>query len=150
MALGYSSFCELFTEEEWKGYEYASSLYFYYTSGFGCPVGRSLGTGYVQELLARLTHTPISRHKSSTNSTLDDDPVAFPLDQKIYVDASHDDSIMNVLTALGLEVLHEGGPLHPFEIPKHQRFSTSKIVPFASNVQFQGAPSASHLLCHFL
>ena len=29
VALGYSAFCGLFTEEEWEGFEYALDLYFW-------------------------------------------------------------------------------------------------------------------------
>ena len=34
-------------------------LFFWYSSGFGSPVARAQGIGYVQELVARLTKTPI-------------------------------------------------------------------------------------------
>jgi hypothetical protein len=60
VALGYSKFCELFTKEEWDGFDHALDLYFWYGSGFGSPVARVQGIGYVQELVARLTHTPIA------------------------------------------------------------------------------------------
>ena len=65
-------------------------LYFWYDSAFGAPLSRALGIGYVQELVARLTHTPIATHNSSTNATLDDNSVTFPLDQSLYVDATHE------------------------------------------------------------
>ena len=55
-------------------------LYFWYDNAFGSPVARVQGLGYIQELVARLTHTPIASHNSSTNATLDDDPRTFPLD----------------------------------------------------------------------
>lgn len=29
VALGYSKFCELFTEEEWDGFDYSLDLYFW-------------------------------------------------------------------------------------------------------------------------
>ena len=35
-------------------------LGFWYGSAFGSPVGRAQGIGYVQELVARLTKTPIA------------------------------------------------------------------------------------------
>lgn len=35
-------------------------LYFWYKSGFGSPVARAQGIGYIQELVARLTQTPIA------------------------------------------------------------------------------------------
>jgi hypothetical protein len=65
-------------------------LYFWYDSAFGAPLAKSLGIGYVQELIARLTHTPIAVHNSSTNATLDDDERTFPLNQSLYVDATHE------------------------------------------------------------
>jgi hypothetical protein len=114
VALGFSKFCELFTEEEWEGFEYtyvqgispsylssfydakiSMDLYFWYNSAFGAPVARAQGIGYVQELVARLTKTPIETHNSSTNATLDDNPITFPLDQSLYVDATHEVVVLN-------------------------------------------------------
>lgn len=48
-ALGQSSFCSLFTEQEWRDFEYLLDLSFY-----GSPSGRANGIGYVLELAARL------------------------------------------------------------------------------------------------
>ncbi|KAJ7894516.1 phosphoglycerate mutase-like protein [Mycena olivaceomarginata] len=80
VALGYSKFCELFTKEEWNGFEYSFDLYFWYNSGPGFPLARSQGIGYVQEL-------------------------------SLYVDATHEVVILNVLTALNLSTLAAQGPL---------------------------------------
>ena len=46
--------------------------------------------GFVQELVARLTHAPIHIYNTTTNSTIDNNPITMPLDQPIYVDATHD------------------------------------------------------------
>jgi 3D (Asp-Asp-Asp) domain-containing protein len=70
-------------------------MYFWYGSGFGSPVARVQGIGYVQELVARLTHTPIATHNSSTNATLADDERTFPLDHVLYVDATHEVVVLN-------------------------------------------------------
>ena len=70
-------------------------IYFWYGSAFGSPVGRIQGIGYVQELVARLTHTPIATHNSSTNSTLDNNPITFPLNDPLYVDATHEVVVLN-------------------------------------------------------
>lgn len=70
-------------------------LIFWYNSAFGSPVARVQGIGYVQELVARLTHTPIETHNSSTNSTLNDNPITFPLGQSLYVDATHEVVVLN-------------------------------------------------------
>ena len=66
-----------------------------YGSAFGSPVARVQGIGYIQELVARLTHTPIATHNSSTNATLNDNPITFPLGQSLYVDATHEVVVLN-------------------------------------------------------
>lgn len=66
-----------------------------YDSAFGSPVARVQGLGYLQELVARLTHTPIETHNSSTNATLDDSSITFPLNQSLYVDATHEVVVLN-------------------------------------------------------
>ncbi|KAK4049313.1 hypothetical protein OIV83_004250 [Microbotryomycetes sp. JL201] len=69
VALGGSSFCKLFTEDEWRGFEYAIDLQFYYEFSFGQPAQAALGKGWVQEWLARVMHQPISEFNSTTNAT---------------------------------------------------------------------------------
>ncbi|EDR10844.1 phytase, partial [Laccaria bicolor S238N-H82] len=134
VALGYSKFCELFTEEEWEGFNYGLDLTFWYNSAFGSPTARVQGIGYIQELVSRLTHTPIATHNSSTNGTLNDNPVTFPLGQSLYVDATHEVVVMNILTALNLTSLAKTGPLPYTHIPKHRSFRVADIAPFATNV----------------
>ena len=51
----------------------------------------------MQELVSRLTKTPITTFNSAVNSTIVTNPVLFPLNQSIYVDASHD-SVMATST----------------------------------------------------
>ncbi|KAF8894812.1 histidine phosphatase superfamily [Infundibulicybe gibba] len=137
VALGYSKFCELFTAEEWDGFDYALDLGFWYNSAFGSPVARVQGIGYIQELVARLTHTPIEHHNSSTNSTLNDNPITFPLGQSLYVDATHEVVVLNIITALNLTTFAASGPLPSDHIPANRSFKTSELAPFATNIQFQ-------------
>ncbi|KAH9951980.1 phosphoglycerate mutase-like protein [Amylocystis lapponica] len=137
VAIGYSKFCELFTEEEWEGFDYAMDLYFWYDSAFGAPLARALGVGYTQELVARLTHTPIATHNTSTNSTLDGSEATFPLNQSLYVDATHEVVVLHVITALNLTTLATEGPLPADHIPSHRTFKASQLAPFATNIQFQ-------------
>ena len=68
---------------------------FRYDSAFGSPVARVQGLGYIHELVSRLTQTPIETHNSSTNSTLNDNKITFPLDQSLYVDATHEVVVLN-------------------------------------------------------
>lgn len=129
-------------------------LYFWYDSAFGAPLSKVLGVGYIQELVARLTQTPIESHNSSTNATLDDNPLTFPLNQSLYVDATHEVVVLHgkqteaarrhasltagsVITALNLTTLAANGPLPADHIPKGQTFKASHLAPFATNIQFQ-------------
>ena len=52
VAFGYSAFCDLFTFEEWQGFEYSIDLSFAGSNSFQSPTGRAVGIGYVQEILA--------------------------------------------------------------------------------------------------
>ncbi|THH15597.1 hypothetical protein EW146_g4910 [Bondarzewia mesenterica] len=137
VAIGFSKFCGLFTEEEWEGFDYAMDIFFWYNSAFGSPVARVQGLGYIQELVARLSHTPIETHNSSTNATLNDNPVTFPLNQSLYVDATHEVVVLNVITALNLTSFAAFGPLPTDHIPKKRFFRVSELAPFSTNIQFQ-------------
>lgn len=132
-------------------------LYFWYDSAFGAPLAKVLGIGYVQELVSRLTHTRIETHNTSTNATLDDSDVTFPLDQSLYVDATHEVVVLHgemnwhggishgcsfylldlVITALNLTTLAANGPLPADHIPPNHSFKASHLAPFATNIQFQ-------------
>lgn len=137
VALGYSEFCDLFTEEEWEGYEYYVDLNFWYSEGPGNPTAAAQGLGYVQELVSRLTHTPINIWNSSTNSTLDSSNITFPLNQPIYVDATHDTVISSIVTTLNFTSLAANGPLPTDHIPPHRSYIASQIAPFSSQLVAQ-------------
>ncbi|KAG2078611.1 phosphoglycerate mutase-like protein [Suillus decipiens] len=137
VALGYSEFCDLFTEEEWEGYEYYVDLNFWYSEGPGNPTAAAQGLGYVQELVSRLTHTPIDVWNSTTNSTLDSSNITFPLNQPIYVDATHDTVMSCIVTALNFTSLAANGPLPTDHIPPQRSYIVSQIAPYASQLVAQ-------------
>lgn len=129
-----SDFCKLFTEEEWRGYDYYQTLGKYYGYGAGNPLGPTQGVGYVNELLARLTQKPVD-DSTNTNRTLDSDPKTFPLDRKVYADFSHDNDISNVLAALGL--YNNTEPLSNTTIEDTDQtngYSAAWTVPFAARM----------------
>ncbi|KAJ3567696.1 hypothetical protein NP233_g6194 [Leucocoprinus birnbaumii] len=137
VALGYSKFCELFTEDEWEGFKYAMDPFFWYSAAFGSPVARLQGIGWIQELVARLTHTSIAIHNSSSNGTLDDNPITFPLNHTLYVDVTHKTVLLPIIAALNLTGFAQQGPLPYTHIPKTRSFRASELVAFATNIQFQ-------------
>jgi len=52
VAFGYSAWCDLFTFQEWEGFEYSIDIQFSGGFMFQSPTGRAVGIGYVQEVLA--------------------------------------------------------------------------------------------------
>ncbi|KZP00674.1 phosphoglycerate mutase-like protein [Calocera viscosa TUFC12733] len=133
-SLGYSDFCPLFTQAEFQGFEYSFDLGFWYSNFFGAPVAAAEGIGYVQELVSRLTQTPIATHNSTTNSTLDNSAITFPLNQPIYVDASHDTVISAIIVALNFSSLAATGPLPTDHIPANRSFIVSQVAPFGTQL----------------
>jgi 3-phytase len=134
--LGRSSFCALFTEQEWKDFEYITDLTFYGNNGFGAASGRAQGIGYVQELAARLQSRLIKSSDSSINYTYDDNTKDFPLHQPMYMDMSHDDIIVSVLSALGMQYFNYGPHGLPDSVPHAipHNFDLKKITPFGARL----------------
>ena len=132
-----SPFCHLFSEKEWHQYDYYRSLEKYYHYGSGNPLGPTQGIGYVNELIARLTETPV-QDETSSNRTLDADPNTFPLDRKVYADFSHDNDMSSIFAALGL--YNNTKPLSPDTLQGTKEtngYSAAWTVPFAARAYFE-------------
>lgn len=116
-----------------------ADLQFWYGNGPGNPTTAAMGIGYVEELVSRLTQTRINTFDSAVNASIVTNPVLFPLNQSIYVDASHDtvlstcgsyllgcfssicDSLSSVVyVAMNFTSLASNGPLPTDHIPKDQ------------------------------
>ena len=132
-----SSFCVLFTRDEWRQYDYYQTLGKYYGYGSGNPLGPTQGVGFVNEIIARLTGNTVDDHTSS-NTTLDKDPATFPLHRAIYADFGHDNDMTAVLAAL--DVYNITQPLstsHPMTIEAMNGYSAAWTVPFAARIYFE-------------
>ncbi|KAL9090005.1 MAG: hypothetical protein Q9165_005534 [Trypethelium subeluteriae] len=132
--IGASDFCSLFTEDEWTGFENTLDIEYYFDYSFGNPTGRAQGIGYLQELLARLEDQYIVSSNSSVNSTLDDNATDFPLGRPFYVDFSHDDIIVSVLTAMSLDYFREAPSLTQYPPDPERHFVLSTITPFGGRL----------------
>ncbi|KAJ7336943.1 histidine phosphatase superfamily [Mycena albidolilacea] len=131
-ALTLSPFCELFTTDEFAAFEYSMDLDKYYGTGYGAPLGRVQGVGYVNELLARLTQTPVN-DSTQTNTTLTANRVTFPLDRTLYADFSHDNEMAAIYAAMGLfPQVAALDPTHP--APRGRTWVASRIVPFGARM----------------
>lgn len=155
-ALGYSAFCDLFSQEDFLNYEYYYDLVrlchtvlqscpewitnsvksFYYNNGPGSPVSAAQGKGYLDEYIARLTGT-YPQANSALNETFDNTSTYFPLNQSIYADATHEVVVLDTLTAFNLTALFSGPPLSAAGNRGQNSFVASKIVPFATHFTTQ-------------
>ncbi|MCJ1381290.1 hypothetical protein MMC17_004400 [Xylographa soralifera] len=135
IAFGFSEFCQLFTYQEWQGFEYSIDLQFYGGDMFGSPTGRAVGIGYVQEVLGRLQNHTITMPVTQDNITLDNNTISFPLNQTLYFDFSHDTNIASILTAFGLtqfaQFLPATGP------PANQQMIVSHMEPFGARLDVE-------------
>ncbi|EST08937.1 Histidine phosphatase superfamily, clade-2 [Kalmanozyma brasiliensis GHG001] len=137
VALGYSNFCGLFTKDEWEGFEYDLDLQFNGDYGIMSPNGKAQGIGWVNEFLDRLENATWNAATITTeNSTLDSNPTYFPLNQSMYVDFTHDDIIVSVLTALNYTQV-VGDFLDPTYADPSRTFVLSHITPFAARLVFE-------------
>ncbi|KAJ5543323.1 Histidine phosphatase superfamily clade-2 [Penicillium sp. DV-2018c] len=133
-----SPFCDLFTRREWKHYNYLQSLSKYYGYGAGNPLGPAQGIGLANELIARLTRTPV-HDETSTNHTLDaPDAATFPLNHTVYADFTHDNGMIPFFFALGL--YNSTAPLprtHLQPADEADGYSAAWTVPFAARAYIE-------------
>lgn len=129
-----SDFCRLFSQGEWRSYDYYQSLGKWYGHGQGNALGPTQGVGFANELISRLTGSPVNDH-TSTNSTLDTSPITFPLNKTLYADFSHDNDMTSIYAALGLYNTTEDLPVkYKISPVKAKGYSAAWTVPFAGRM----------------
>ncbi|KAJ7217169.1 acid phosphatase [Mycena pura] len=128
-----SPFCALFSQAEFRAFDYSADLDKYYNTGYGAArgLGRVQGVGYTNELIARLTRSPVRDH-TQTNTTLDADPATFPLNRTVYADFSHDNTMVAIFGALGL--FRQPRPLSTAEPDARRTWHTHEMVPFSGRM----------------
>ncbi|KAI0642835.1 acid phosphatase [Trametes meyenii] len=127
-----SPFCAMFTEDDFRAFEYYGDLEKYYRTGYGNKLGPVQGVGYVNELLARLTGTPVE-DRTTHNASLE-----FPLDRAVYADFTHENLMVAVYAAMGLFNVSAApdprrGPGN-IEDDGAQKWIASRMVPFSSRM----------------
>ncbi|KAL5609850.1 hypothetical protein FOVSG1_004531 [Fusarium oxysporum f. sp. vasinfectum] len=133
--VGQSRFCDLFSIEDWRSYDYYMTLGKYYEYGNGNAMGPTQGVGYVNELVSRLTRKPVD-DRTTTNRTLDGNPETFPLDRALYADFSHDNTMVSIFSAMGLYNSTSKLPKHHI-VPaiRAHGYSSAWVVPFAARIK---------------
>ncbi|KAE9399215.1 phytase [Gymnopus androsaceus JB14] len=129
-----SDWCGLFSEKEWTEFEYEMDLDKYYGTGYGQALGPVEGVGYINELIARLTSTPVN-DTTQTNTTLDASPITFPLNRTIYADFSHDNQLIAIYSAMGLfKQPRPLDPTNPHSNGPNWTWVTSRLAPFGGRM----------------
>lgn len=134
-----SKFCHLFYASEWQDYDHYQTLGKYYGYANGNSLGATQGVGYVNELIARLTNSPVVDH-TNTNSTLDNSEQTFPVGgkTKLFADFSHDNDISGIFAALGLYNATAPPSKTSRQTPEEMGgYAASWTVPFAARAYFE-------------
>ncbi|KAK0499432.1 histidine phosphatase superfamily [Armillaria luteobubalina] len=126
-----SPFCDMFEAADFEGFEYSGDLDKYYGTGYGQELGPVQGVGYVNELLARLTASPV-QDNTQTNHTLDSNPETFPLNRTFYADFSHDNQMIAIYAAMGL--FPQSAALDPTSPDPNRDWVASRLVSFSANM----------------
>ncbi len=139
-----SSFCDLFSQQEWHQYNYYETLGKWYGYSYGNSLGPTQGVGFANELIARLTNQPV-RDETSTNHSLDDSAKTFPLGRQLYADFSHDNDMTAIFSAL---VLYNSTSQFPnttvIEAHAAEGYSAAWTVPFAARAYFEKMTCNGH------
>ncbi|WWC58080.1 uncharacterized protein I303_100615 [Kwoniella dejecticola CBS 10117] len=131
----WSKWCGIFTKAEWEIFGHAKDLKRWYDLGENSQYGPTMGAGYVNELLARLTDSEVIDN-TTTNHTLDGDERTFPRGGKrFFVDFGHDNEMLETIAALGLLPQHR--PLPTTSVPPKRTYILSRIVPFGARIAFE-------------
>ena len=111
----------------------------YYGYGAGNALGPTQGVGWVNELIARLTNSPVI-DGTTTNQTIDGNPTTFPVGPKypLFADFSRDITMTAIFFALNL--YSDLPPLSNTtveEVKDTNGYSTPWTVPFAARAYFE-------------
>ncbi|WVQ85972.1 hypothetical protein IAT38_008140 [Cryptococcus sp. DSM 104549] len=137
-----SPICSLFTEEEWKGYNYAYDLTQFDNAGYGGPIGSAWGVGWVVEMIGRLNHT-YPAQVGSINSTLATSAETFPLDYPIYLDFTHDTALESAITAMQLLKADYNGNVTLDTIDENRAWQSAKMAPMGGRLVVEKLSCAS-------
>lgn len=125
---GSSPFCDVFTASEWKDFEYAMDLQYYYGSGPGNPLS---GTTFWPYLKAVTDLFSVGPGKTTSNTSNGFIPPS------LLMSFTHDNDITPLISALGLFNESSYAPLDPIHPKTTRKFRTSYAITFAGRVALE-------------
>ncbi|KAI0777598.1 phosphoglycerate mutase-like protein [Trametes elegans] len=129
---GDTRFCEIFEEDEWKDYEYAHDLNYYYGSGPGNPYSATVGYPWVRAVTDLLA----SNSSDATGNSTGNGAVPPPL----IMSFTHDNNLPPVVSALGLwntSLFRGVYPLSTTHPDPRRTFRSSYLVSFRGYVALE-------------
>lgn len=143
-----SQFCQLFDgHDDWKMLGYFMDLGMYYQAGYGNPYHKGLASGFLRELIARLTNTfPSLNQPTSLNTTLDAaNSPSFPVqDGKIYMDTSHDGTMASIVSSIGLKRSPSKLTATKHAEKKSHNWKFAQIAPMQGKIVFEKLQCDQH------
>ncbi|KAI0826714.1 phosphoglycerate mutase-like protein [Trametes gibbosa] len=130
---GDTRFCDIFEEAEWKNYEYAHDLNYYYGSGPGNPFSATVGYPWLQAVTGLLA----SEQSSSANMTEAERAFNPP---PLVMSFTHDNNLPPVVSALGVwNTSSTRGvyPLSPTRPDPNRTFRSSYLVSFLGHIALE-------------
>lgn len=118
-----SPFCDIFTESEFKQYEYRQDLRYYYGTGPGTDLPSTLMLPYLNATATLFLNGPGYTY-----------PTGFT-PPPIIVSYTHDNQLNELATAIG--VFDTTGPLPANKIQSNRLFISSRINPMAGRIAFE-------------
>jgi hypothetical protein len=131
---GWSKWCRVLSRDEWEAAGYLADMARWYRVGEGSAFGHIMGAGWVNELLARLRDR-VPEDTTTVNRTLDGNPRTFPRGgNRLFVDFTHDNEMVEIMTALGVRKLRTKLPTSHIPTDEHtrNRFVLADLVPFGA------------------
>ena len=113
LARGYSPWCDLFTQDEWRDFEYARDLLHYYRAGAGNKYGATMGWLFLNATTSLLSAGPEEAGA-------------------LFFSYAHDGDIVPFLAALDL--LPQWRKLPSEQVLKNRSWRTSDVVPMGGRV----------------
>ncbi|KAK4699832.1 acid phosphatase, partial [Phenoliferia sp. Uapishka_3] len=120
---GYSPFCDVFTESEWLGFEYAQDLQYYYGSG---PGNKMAGTSFWPYLKAVTELFLVGPNTTTPGSSFVPPPVLMAF--------THDNDLSPLIAALG--IFNETA-LNPTRITPKRTFRSSNTISSGGRIALE-------------
>lgn len=122
-----SPFCDVLTEEEVRGYEYAQDIRYWYGAGRGSPVARRTMLPVLAGLVQRLVDGPDAEYTTSANTTF--------VPPKVIAAFTNDGQVNQLVAASGI---FDDEPDLPGNYSREDRkFRASRVTPMRGTIAFE-------------